>query len=392
MRANSPVRVCRVVTVPITFATLLRQQMKVIADKGFDLTLVCSPGSELDSVARECGASAHAIPMRRAISPLSDLGAVWRLTCLFRAARFHIVHSSTPKAGLITAFAGRLARVPIRMHTYTGQPWVTMQGWSRHLARAADRIVAALDTRVYTDSASQRDFLISQGIVRVEKISVLASGSISGVDLARFDPAKWGGAVARATRRALGIADDALVIVFLGRVTRDKGIVELLSAFDLLHSPRRVIELVLVGPLEPERDPLPMETLDRLTRHPRIHVVGFVVEPERYFGASDVFCLPSYREGFGTVAIEAAAMGLPAVVSSIYGLTDAVVPNQTGLWCKPKDVESLHVALQQLVDDAELRHTFGAQGRTRARQLFDARSVNQAVVDEYRRMLDTRGG
>lgn len=388
MHAISPIRLCRVVTVPITFATLLWQQMKVIIDNGFDLTLVCSPGPELDTIAHEYSVRVHAVPMKRTISPLSDLSAVWRLMRLFRAGRFDIVHSSTPKAGLITALAGWLTRIPVRMHTYTGQPWVEARGWPRRLARAADQLVAVLDTHLYADSASQHDFLISQGIVRAEKIGVLASGSISGVDLARFDPGKWGGAVGQATRRELNIAENAIVIVFVGRVTRDKGIIELLNAFDSLYSSHEPLELVIVGPFDPMRDPLPTETLDCLSRHPRIRLVGFAPEPARYLGASDIFCLPSYREGFGTVAIEAAAMGLPAVVSSIYGLTDAVIPEQTGLWCEPKDTESLRTALQRLVDDAGLRRTLGTQGRNRVCRIFDARSVNQAVADEYRRVLD----
>jgi glycosyltransferase involved in cell wall biosynthesis len=379
-------RLCRVVTVPITFSTLLREQLKVISDNGIQVTLVSSPGEELSSIMGQLyPMRCYPIMMSRAIDPGQDMVSLFRLARFFRLQKFDIVHSSTPKAGLLTALAAWLNRVPIRLHTYTGQPWVEMRGWQRRVARWSDRIIGMLSTQCYADSHSQRDFLVREGLIRDSKIAVLAAGSISGVDLERFNPVTRQNDRA-IVRRELQIDDDALVILFVGRLTRDKGIIELVSVFASIDLTDQKTELVLVGPFEPERDPLPQPILDQLSNHPRIHVVGFSRQPERYMAIADVFCLPSYREGFGTVIIEAAAMGVPAVATSIVGLIDAVAANETGLLVKSKDVQGLREALEVMLRDGEMRTRLGQLARERAQALFNSTVVNQAVADEYFRL------
>jgi len=379
-------RVCRTVTVSTTFATLLRLQLRVLSNNDITLTLICSPSAELEAIARENSMTFHPVPMARAITPTKDLRSLLLLYSYFRSMRFDIVHSSTPKAGLLTALASRMARVPVRLHTYTGQPWVEMQGLRRFLSRTSDKVIGSLATNCYADSESQREFLISQRIVAPSKIAVLASGSISGVDLDRFDPSIWRHARGAETRSELGIASDALITLFLGRLTRDKGIVELVEAFCELRVPGRDVELVLVGPFEPERDPLPPATLSQMANHERIHLVSFTPHPERYMGVADVFCIPSYREGFGSVVIEAAAMGVPSVATAVVGLIDSVVPGETGLLVPPKDVVALRSALLSLLANSDLRQRLGQRAQTRARELFDGAKVNQAVADEYWRV------
>jgi glycosyltransferase involved in cell wall biosynthesis len=374
---------CRIVTVPFTFSTLLRQQLKAIGDYGIAVTLVSSPGEELVYICGLYGYRSCPISMTRRISPLNDLKALLQMINLFRKMRFDIIHSTTPKAGLLAALAGRVVRAPIRLHTFTGQPWVEMHGVPRALARWSDRLIGLLTTQCYADSASQKDFLVREGIVRPSKIAVLASGSISGVDLTRFNPKVWRETQAAITRRKLNIREDALVIVFVGRVTREKGIGELVEAFAGLEVPGRPIELVLVGPLEPDRDPLPATMLSRLANDRRIHVIGFTRQPEQYLGMADVFCLPSYREGFGTVVVEAAAMGVPAVATAIVGLVDAVIDGETGLLVPPKDPLSLRGALKRILSDSDLRRRLGQAARDRTNRCFEATVVNRAVAEEY---------
>lgn len=379
-------RLCRVVTVPLTFATLLRGQLGVIASNDVDLTIISSPGEDLDSIAREYCLHAHPIAMTRGISPLRDILSLVALVKFFLLHRFDIVHSSTPKAGFLTALAAWLTRVPIRLHTYTGQVWVEMSGFPRLLARLSDQIIARFATHCYADSFSQRAFLIEEGIVAARKISVVGHGSISGVDLHRFSPDKWT-ADRSSVRKQLGIGIDSSVIVFVGRVTRDKGIVELVTAFTRLHSLTEPVDLVLVGPYEPERDPIPGATLEKIDHHPHIHAVGFTHEPERYLSIADLFCLPSFREGFGSVVIEAAAMGIPAVVTSIVGAKDTVLDGKTGLLVPVRDEEALGEALSRLLSDSGLRRRMGRAARQRAIEQFDAMYVNQAVVNEYSRQF-----
>lgn len=386
MSDTRKLKLCRIVTVPWTFQTLLWGQMRCIAAHDIDLTLVSSPGPELELVARDVGARAVCIPMERKPAPTADLRSLVRLTRFLRRNRFDIVHSATPKAGFLAAWAGYFARVPTRIHTFTGQPWVELKGLRRSIPRACDALTARMTTHCYADSHSQRAFLIAQGLANPQRIAVVGSGSIGGVDLQRFSLEKWGGARSIQTRRELGIPDDAQVIIFVGRVTKDKGIRELVSAFEELAKIYAQMHLLLVGPLEPERDPLPAETLQLIEKDHRIHRIGFHLEPEKYLAAADVFCLPSYREGFGSVAIEAAAMKLPTVVTQVTGLVDAVIDGVTGLLVPPKEVGPLAAALRRLIESPEMGQAFGQAGYRRVMRDFDAVSVNTAVVDEYFRL------
>ena len=383
---NGRIKLCRIVTVPQTFQVLLPEQLRCIVAHEIELTLVSSPGHEFDEVLRDVGAQGQAIPIARKPSPLADVRSLLKLLKLLFRGHFDVVHSSTPKAGLLTALAAWLARVPVRMHTFTGQPWVELTGFKRLIPRECDRIIGKLATQCYADSASQRDFLISEGLVAPGKIAVMGEGSISGVDLRRFSLPTWGGDAARQTRHELGLPSDALVIVFVGRVTRDKGIVELLSAFELIAKSNPSLHLLLVGPFEPDQDPLPEETMRRLKSHPRIHRVGMTATPEKFLAAADIFCLPSYREGFGSVVIEAAAMELPAVVTRVTGLVDAVIEGVTGLITPPKDIDRLAATLQILIGSKDLRHSLGQAARQRVVRDFDAQIINEAVVAEYFRL------
>jgi glycosyltransferase involved in cell wall biosynthesis len=378
------------VTVPFTFDTLLREQLSYLTQQGMDITLVSSPGAVLEEIGKSLHLSYHPIPMARKPEPWSDLLSLRALTRLLRHERFDIVHSSTPKIGLLTALAGTLARVPVRIHTFTGQVWVGMQGLSRRIMRQCDWIIGHLDTHCYADSASQRTFLVNQRLVAASRISLLGAGSISGVNLERFNPGVFGGDRADAQKRELGVSEQSLIILFVGRLTKDKGIRELVSAFRMLQIEKKDVELILVGPFEPERDPLPRETLYELAHNPRIHVVGFSHEPEKYMATADVFCLPSYREGFGSVVIEAGAMGVPAVVSRVVGLVDAVVDGETGLLVPAKEVDFLRGALMKLLSSPEIRRRMGCAARERAVRDFDSRIINHLVFEEYKRLAVRR--
>ncbi len=189
------------------------------------------------------------------------------------------------------------------------------------------------------------------------------------------------------TRHELGIAPDALVILFVGRITRDKGIGELITAFKEIQTVVPRVELVLAGDIEQVRELLPESVLDELAHNPRIHSLGFTSTPEKYMGMADVICLPSYREGFNNVIIEAAAMGLPAVATDIVGLVDAVEDGVTGILVPAKNHQALRDALCRLLQDKSTRLRMGQAARQRAIKLFDARSVNRMVIDEYFRVL-----
>jgi glycosyltransferase involved in cell wall biosynthesis len=380
-------KICRVATVPLTFQTLFHEQMEYLSQQGFDLTLVSSPGPALEEIAETSQLRYVPVNMAREPNPRQDLIALYSLTNLFLNQRFDLVHSTTPKAGLLVALAGFLARVPIRIHTFTGQVWLSLNGFNRRLVRRCDWIISHLNTHCYADSVSQHDFLINEGLVPASKISVLGPGSVGGVNFNRFRPEIHSGQQALITRRELGVSDKALVILFVGRVRKDKGIEELVEAFLRLQKNRSNLELILIGPFEQDRDPLPDHIVNQINKNNKIHAVGFSSEPEKYMGAADVFCLPSYREGFGSVVIEAGAMELPTVACSVIGLTDAVVDGDTGFLVPPKNVEALTAALTKLLSTPEMRDQMGKKARQRAIREFDSQLINRLVAQEYRKLV-----
>lgn len=317
-----------------------------------------------------------AVNIARQISPWRDFSTLLMLLRIMRKERFDIVFSVTPKGGLLGMLSGFIARIPVRIHIFTGQVWATRSGMSRRLLKAADRFIAWLATHLLTDSESQRRFLAAEKVVPLERCRVLAEGSICGVDTVRFRP----DAGARATlRHELDVVDDTPLVLFLGRLNRDKGVLDLAQAMaDLSAAGRRDWHLLVVGPdeggLRTRMREICAHAADRL------HFVDYTDQPQAYMTAADIFCLPSYREGFGSVVIEAAAVGVPALASRIYGLTDAVDDGRTGLLFAAAEVPELVRNLVILLDDPALRKTMGANARKRAQASFSSKVVTAAFV------------
>jgi glycosyltransferase involved in cell wall biosynthesis len=316
----------------------------------------------------------------RPISPLQDLREVLRLARFFRHDRFWAVHTVTPKAGLLGMIAARLARVPVRVHTFTGQVWATRTGANRTFLKVLDRVIVACATECIIDSGSQRDFLVSEHVLGSHAGTVLGRGSIAGVDTHRFHPDPD---ARRQVRAQLGVSDDAVVCLFVGRLNHDKGVLDLAHAFVAARSKVPNLELVLVGADEEELSG-PIRRITSVSSG-AVHIVGGVNDPERYMAAADIFCLPSYREGFGMSVIEAGACGVPAVTSRIYGLTDAVVENVTGLFHPVGDTAALADRLERLAADPNLRRELGDGARHLAETDFRADVVSQELVEFYGR-------
>lgn len=375
-------RICRVVTVPLTFEVLLAEQLQGFAQSGIDITLVSGEGETKP----DFGLPYEYIPLTRTISPTADLKAIYTLARFLHQNKFDIVHSNTPKAGMVTAVAGWLARVPIRMHTFTGQVWVELSGGLRQISKVSDKLIGRLTTHCYADSFSQRDFLIDESIVSGEKIKTLGKGSLTGVNLAQYNPDRFSLSQRSALRQTLTIASDDIVILFVGRITRDKGVGELVSAFVELAQSNSKIHLILVGILEAVRESLPIDTIEQMKNHGRIHLPGFVDDPADYMAISDIFCLPSYREGFPTVTLEAGAMQLPVVATAVTGTRDAVLDGKTGLLVPSKNAQALAEALHTLILHPEQRAQFGLNGQQRVQREFSSDRLNQLQLEEYLRL------
>lgn len=380
-------RICRVTTVPFFLIHHLHDQIQAAIGAGNEVFLVSSNDPDAAKLEALFAAKFHAIEIPRKISLYADLLALIQLYRFFRRSNFDIVHSATPKAGLLCAIAGLWAGVPVRLHTFTGQPWANLRGVVRWVAKLCDWLIVKLNTRSYTDSASQRAFLVSEGIANEGKLVVLGAGSLAGVDLQKFDSARFD---KKAIKDELSLPEDTKVIAFVGRVTRDKGVVELITAFEQLRSSGMNVFLLLVGPFEPERDPLPESIVRELLGNPHVRVIGYAQNPEKYLAVADLLCLPSYREGFGNVVIEAAAMGVPAVATRIVGLCDSVADGVTGVLVAPRDVAALAGALDALLTDDGKRVKMANEARARAARLFDSKVVNALMLEEYKSLTEDR--
>lgn len=379
-------RICFVVSSPMTVEAFLIDHIRALSERyEVHLALNAAPDSMQHPALRQM--TIHRVPIERTISPVADMRALVHLVQLLRAAGFSGVHSVTPKAGLLAALAAFVARTPVRVHTYTGQVWATRKGAGRRLLKALDTVIARLDTHVLVDSATQRDFLRAQGVLRAGEGEVLANGSVCGVDAARFRPDP---ATRAAIRDELSIPASALVFLFVGRLNRDKGVLDLACAFEAVARKRADVFLLFAGPDE--------EALERQIRTrcgetaSRVRFVSWTDAPERYMAASDVFCLPSYREGFGAVIIEAAAAGLPAIGSRIYGIVDAIQEGSTGLLFTAGSVSELAAAMEKLAGDQTMRSTLGGAARARALKAFSRGTLTAALVSFYERILPRTKG
>jgi len=361
----------------MTVKAFLKEQIKALSRK-YEVTLVVNTGQP--DFAEQNGLSIKVLPLAiaRDINPVADILALYRLYRLFHHHRFDLIHSVTPKAGLLAMLAGKMAGIRFRIHTFTGQVWATRKGFSRTLLKTMDRLLASSATHLLADSASQRKFLIDQGIASPEKLNVLADGSICGVDAGKFKP----NSVARSDIRArLDITDDAVLLLFLGRLNRDKGILDLAVAFASAAAVLEPLHLLLVGPDEGDLKQEIVQTAGEFAD--RVHFVDYTDAPERYMAASDVFCLPSYREGFGSVIIEAAACGVPTIGSRIYGITDAIEERKSGLLFHSGDVNALSGCMREIVEDTLMRERMGAYARERAIRDFSSKRVTDAWLRYY---------
>ncbi len=377
------VRIARVSTVAFFVETQLHGQISALVHAGAQVTVV---SSENDLERKIPGSYYVSIDIPRKINPLRDFVALIRLWLLFRRSGFEIVHSTTPKAGLLCCLAAKFAGVPVRLHTFTGQTWVGLTGAKHFLSKSSDKLIALWNTHCYADSASQKNFLVDSGVSSPERISVPGSGSLAGIDLARFDPLRFNEDDKDKLKAELGIPSTSQILLFVGRLSRDKGVVELLQAFQVVMTNEVDAYLILLGPAEIDVDLL----LNGLTGdvRQRVLIPGFSSEPERFMAIADILLLPSYREGFGTVVIEAAAMGVPTIGSDIYGLSDAIVDRSTGLLVPVGNADRLAAAINDLLYDDAIRLEMGLNARRRVEKEFSAVRVSELLVGEYVRLLD----
>lgn len=374
-------KICILATVPFALVMYMKPHIAMLAEQ-HDVTLIAN-GTERD-VALLLGEHVRFIHINivRKISPWQDAAALFQLYRIFSQKSFDVVHSLTPKAGLLGMVAAFVAGVPYRIHTFTGQVWANHVGMARWGLKMIDKLFAKCATGLLADSFSQRQFLIDQHVVEKKKIVVLANGSICGVNIDRFIPNL---AIRHKVRSDLGISDNAIVYLFLGRLNKDKGILDLAHAFAVLASRMPHAHLLMVGPDEGRMDMRLQLILEKCSS--QFHRIGFTEKPEDYMACADIFCLPSYREGFGSVIIESAAVGIPAVASNIYGLVDAVKDGETGILHQPKNIEEIKLALLTLSNNEVMRKKMSEQAMAHVHAFFTTDIVVAAMRKYYHNIL-----
>ncbi len=374
--------VLHITTVPKSLR-FIQGQVEFMRARGVRLTCLTSPGPEIKDFTAQTDVPVHTLEMPRKISPLNDLRTLFSMTRMIRHIAPDIVHAHTPKGGLLGMLAATLAAHPARLYHMRGLPLMTATGAKRTLLTTTERISCACAHHTLCVSHSLRDVALSLGLADPEHIHVMAGGSGQGVDaLGRFDPEKLPAGTRDEVRARHGIPKDAVVIGFVGRLVRDKGITELVEAWRVLMAKDPRLHLLCVGDFEP-RDPVPEAVRRWLEQAPRTHLVGWSEDTPAYYAAMDLVTLPTYREGFPNVPLEAAAMRLPVVATQIPGCVDAVQDGVTGVLVPARDAGALEQALWRYVSDATLRHGHGEAARERIVDAFLPEQIFEGIYQVY---------
>ena len=362
-------KIIRVTTVPESIC--FYYDLIPTLQKEYEVVGVSSPGEELNALS-EKGVRTIEVAMERRISIISDIKSLWEMYKVLRNESPYIVHSSSPKAGLITMIAAWLCRVPVRIHTFTGLVWPTAKGLQRRILMTTDWLTCACATHIIPEGEGVKADLLNHHITS-KPIKVLGYGNVRGVDMEYFKPEPRNTA-------------EAFTFVFVGRIVKDKGINELVAAFKRVHDKHKHVRLVLVGPREEDLDPILPETAAEILSNNAITEVGCQKDVRPFYQNADALVFPSYREGFPNVVLEAGAMGLPSIVTDINGSREIIVESKNGTIIPPKNEQALYNAMLYWVENPQAVASMAANARKMISKRFEKNFVQKCMVDFYNRV------
>ena len=371
-------KIIRAVTVPQSLG-FCREVMIKMRAMGYDMVAVTSPGPELDELRDKDGFHCVEVPMQRHISIVNDLKSLMRMISVFRKEKPQVVHSMTPKAGMICMVAAWLTRVPVRIHTFTGLVWPTATGLKRKILMMTDWLTCACATHVIPEGQGVLNDLKNGGITK-KPMKVLGYGNVRGVDMERFSPARF-----KATKNP-----DVFTFVFVGRIVGDKGINELVEAFVRLHDVHRNTRLVLVGKYEHDLDPVSDTTRQLIETNDGIEARGAKYGDDllQMYVDADCFVMPSYREGFPNTVLEAGAMGLPSIVTDINGSREIIENEKNGLIVPSKNANALYDAMERMLTDDKAHEIMKSNAREMIASRFERGFVQKCQIEFYKRILN----
>lgn len=379
-------KILRVTTVPESLKTLLKGQLKFMSNNGFDVIGVSSGGKSLFEVKKNEGIEVFEIEMSRKITPIKDLKSLLNLYKLIKKEKPTIVHSHTPKAGIIAMLAAKIANVPIRLHTIAGLPLMETKGLKRKLLIFVEKVTYACATKVYPNSHALATFIIQKNIVCQSKVKVLGNGSSNGIDIDYFKKEIIDSNNIKKIKELLGIYGRDFVFVFVGRLVADKGINELIQAFIKLDDEN--LKLLLVGDYEHELDPLLESTHFEINNNSKIISVGYQSDIRPYLGISSCLVFPSYREGFPNVVMQSGAMGLPSIVTNINGCNEIIEEGFNGTIIPVKDAEALYNAMRKMFKNTDWCLSLANNARNKITSNYNQLLVWQSILTEYQLQLD----
>lgn len=382
-------KLVRITTVPVSLLLLLKGQMRFMMENGFEVTMISSNGPEVEGLVEKEKCKHIAVEMTRKITPLKDLIALFQLFKTLKKIKPEIVHTHTPKAGLLGMWAALFAGVPIRMHTIAGLPWMETSGIKRFILKSMEKLTALPATAIFPNSIAQRDFLMKEKVA-TRKMHVLGSGSSNGIDSHFFSLSEDILHQAELLKNETGYVSGGLIWIFVGRIVKDKGIEELLDAFSNLVQSFPNDQLWLIGNDEPELDPIRPYYIDLMHNHPQIKWWGFQKDIRPFLAAAKVLVFPSYREGFPNVPLQAACMGCALILSNINGCNEIVIDGKDGLLVPVKNIPALIQTMFTLRQDELLRKQFSVLISHKIRNGYDQRQLWKIILNEYRTQLKLR--
>ena len=371
---------------PISLEKLLEGQLGFMKAY-FEVVAISAEKEKLEAYGKKEGVRVFSLELTRKITPIKDIAAVFKLYRFLKKEKPSIVHTHTPKAGIVGMTAAWFAGVPNRLHTVAGMPLMEASGFKRKVLNFVEKLTYRFATEVYPNSKGLYDFIIAENFTKASKLSIIGNGSSNGIDTKYFDPVSYSENDKISLRDKLKIPQGHFLYIFVGRLVKDKGINELITAFSKLSDSNNTISLLLVGPFENDLDPLLPETLSTIEKHPNIYTVGYQSDVRPYFSIADALVFPSYREGFPNVVMQAGAMGLPSIVTDINGCNEIIAYGKNGLIIPPKDTQALYNSIKQLSTQPSLFANLKANSREMITSRYERQQVWDALLFEYQRLL-----